>query len=62
MRGQTFTVAGALDDYLIAGVSQPVQGAVPQDGIVEEAEPFFDGPIAGYNDGNPSSRLALEGV
>ena len=36
MRGQPFPVAGALDDDLVAGVGQPVQGAVAQDGVVEE--------------------------
>ena len=44
MWGQPFPVAGALDDDLVAGVGQAVQGAIAEDGIVEEAEPFFDGP------------------
>ena len=47
MWGQPFPVAGALDDDLVAGVGQAVQGAVAEDGIIEEAEPFFDGPVAG---------------
>ena len=45
MRREPFTIAGTLDDNLIAGVGQPVQGAVSQDGIVEEAEPFLHGPV-----------------
>ena len=43
----TFTVAGALDDDLVAGVGQPVQGAVAQNGVVKEAQPFVHGTIAG---------------
>lgn len=59
--GQSFPVAAALDDDLVAGVGQAVQGAVPQgavpeDGIIEEAEPFFDGPIAADDEtGSPVS-------
>ena len=44
---QPFSVAGTLDGDLVAGVGQAVQGAVAEDGIVEEAKPFFDGPVAG---------------
>ncbi len=29
----------------VAGVGQPVQGAVAQDGVVEETEPFLYGPV-----------------
>ena len=47
MRRQPFPVAGALDDYLVAGVGQPVQGAVPQDRVVKDAQPFLHGPVAG---------------
>ena len=47
MWGQSFPVAGALDDDQVAGVGQSVQSTVAEDGIVEEAEPFFDGPVAG---------------
>ena len=47
MWGQSFSIAGAFDDDLVAGVSQPVQGAVAQDGVIEEAEPFVHGPVAG---------------
>ena len=47
MGRQFLSVAGPLDDDLVAGVGQPVQGAVAQDGIIEEAEPFLHGPIAG---------------
>ena len=42
-----FPVAGALNDDLVAGVGQAVQGAVAQDGIVEETQPFVHGPVAG---------------
>ena len=54
MRGLAFPVAGALDDDLVAGVGQPVQGAVGEDGVVEETEPFVDGPVAGDHEaGHP---------
>ena len=45
MRRQFFPVAGALNDDLVAGIGQPIQGAVLEDGVVEEAEPFFHGPV-----------------
>ena len=40
-------VAGSVDYDLVAGVGQPVQGAVAEDRIVEQAEPFVHGPVAG---------------
>ena len=42
MRGKSFPVAGALDDYLVAGVGQTVEGAVPQDGVVEEVSARYE--------------------
>ena len=47
MRRLAFTVAGALDDDLVAGVGQPVQRAVAQNGVVKEAQPPVHGPVAG---------------
>ena len=47
MRRQAFPVALALDGYLIAGVGQPIEGAVAQNGILEEAQPFVHRPVAG---------------
>ena len=47
MRGEPLPVAGAFDDDLVAGVGESVEGAVAEDGIVEEAEPFLDGPVGG---------------
>jgi len=44
---QALPVALALDDDLVAGVGQAVQGAVAENGVVEEAEPFLHGPVAG---------------
>ena len=38
MGRQPFPIAGSLDDALIAGVGQSVQGTVAQNGLVEEAE------------------------
>ena len=42
---QALPVAVALDDDLVAGVGEPVEGAVAQDGIVEEPELLIDGPV-----------------
>ena len=51
---QFFSVAGPLNDHLEAGVGQAVQRAVSQYRVVEEAEPFFHGPVAGdYEAGDP---------
>ena len=47
MWGEPFPVAGALDDDLVASVGQPVQSAVPKNGVLEESQPFFHGPVAG---------------
>ena len=47
MRGEPLPVALAFDDDLVAGVGEPVEGAVAEDGIVEEAEPFLHGPVGG---------------
>ena len=56
MGRELFPVAGPLDDDLVAGVGQPVQGAVAQDGVIEEAEPFLHGPVAGDDEaGDPVS-------
>ena len=44
---EPFPVAGTFDDDLVAGVGQAVQGAVAEDGVIEEAEPFVHGPVAG---------------
>ena len=56
MRRQFLSVAGPLDDDLIAGIGQPVQGAVAQDGVVEEDELFLYSPIAGDDEaGDPMS-------
>ena len=47
MRRQSLAVAGAFDDDLIAGVGQPVQRAVAEDGVSEETEPLIHGAVAG---------------
>ena len=56
--GQPFPVAGAFDDDLAAGVGQAVQSAVAEDGVVEEAEPFVHGPVAG--DDETGRPMAIE--
>ena len=55
---QAFTIAGALDDDLVAGAGQAVQGAVVQDGIVGEAGSFVHGPVTG--DDEAGSSMAIE--
>ena len=45
MGREPFAIAGSLDDDLVASVGQPVEGAVAEDGVVEETEPFLHGPI-----------------
>ena len=46
MRGQPLAVTGPLNDDLIAGIGQAVQGAVAQDRVVKDAQPLFHGPVA----------------
>ena len=60
MLGQSFPVARSLDDYLVAGVGQLVQGAVAQDGIVEEAQPFVHSPVAGDYEAGPPVTVENE--
>ena len=56
MGRQFLSVAVSLNDDLETGVGQAVQGAVAQDRVVEEAEPFLHGPIAGDDEaGDPVS-------
>ena len=56
MRRQFLTVAGPLDDDLVAGVGQPIQGAVSQYGVIEEAEPLLHRAVAGDDEaGGPMS-------
>ena len=43
MGREFLSVAGPLNDDLETGVGQAVQGAVAQDRVVEEAEPFLQG-------------------
>ena len=58
VRGQPFPVAGALDDDLVAGVGQPVQGAIAQHGVVKDAQPFLHRPVAG--DDQAGDPVAVE--
>ena len=61
MGRQLFPVAGALDDDLVAGVGQAVQGSVAQNGVVEEAEPLFHSPVAG-DDGAEDSAQSMKAI
>ena len=56
--GTAFPGSWALDDDLVAGIGQPVQGAVAQDGVVKDAEPFLHGPVAG--DDKAGDPVAVE--
>ena len=47
MGRQFFSVAGPLDDDLLAGVGQAVQSAIPKKGVVKEAEPLLHHAVAG---------------
>ena len=56
MGRQFLSVAGSFNDDLVAGVGQPIQGAVSKDGIVEEAEPLLHRTVAGDDEaGSPMS-------
>ena len=53
---QFFSVAGPFDDDLIAGIGQPVQSTVPENGVIEEAEPSLHAAVAGDDEaGYPMS-------
>ena len=47
MGRELLPIAVSLDNDLVAGVGQPVQGDVAEDEVVEETEPFLHGPVAG---------------
>ena len=47
VRRMALRVAAALNDDLVAGVGQPVQGSVDQNGGIKEAQPLVHGPVAG---------------
>lgn len=49
----TTAITLALHDNLVGVVGQAVEGALGQDGIVEERDPLLDGPVGG-NDGGAS--------
>ena len=58
LRGQPFPVAGAFDDDLVAGVGQPDEGAVAEDGVLEQAQPLVHGPVA--SDDEAGSPVAVD--
>ena len=47
VRREPLAVALALDHDLVAGVGEPVECAVAEDRVVEEAEPLLDGAVRG---------------
>ena len=54
----SFPIAGAFDDDLVAGVGQAAEGAIAEDGVVEEAQPSVHGPVAG--DDEAGRPMAIE--
>ncbi len=60
MRRLALPVAAAFDDDLVAGVGQPVQGAIAQDGVVEETQPFVHGTIAGDDEAGHTVPVEYE--
>jgi len=54
---ESFTVAGTLDNDLVTGISQAVQGAVAQDRVVKQSQPLFYCTVAG----DDKARLAVSG-
>ena len=56
MGREPLAVAVAFDNDLVAGVGEAVEGAVAEDGILEEAEPLLDGAVGGDDEaGDPMS-------
>ena len=47
MRRLAFPVAAALDDDLVAGIGQPIEGTVAEYGILKESQPLVHGAVAG---------------
>jgi len=56
-RPLTAAIALALHDHLIGIVGEAIEGALGQDGIVEEGDPFLDGPVGGDDGGAPAMTL-----
>ena len=51
---ELFPVAVSLDNDLVAGVGQPVQGDVAEDEVVEETQPLVHAPVVGDDEaGDP---------
>jgi len=44
---ESFAVAGTLDNDLVTGISQAVQGTVAQDRVIKQSQPLFYCPVAG---------------
>ena len=55
---QLGAVTGALDDHLVRRVGQTIECGVPEDGVVEEAQPFVDATVAG--EGEAGSTVTLD--
>ncbi len=47
---QALPVAGPLDDYLVSGVGETIQGAVAKDRIIKQPKPFVNRPVAGKDE------------
>ena len=51
-------VTGSLDDDLVSGVGQPVQSAIAEDRIVEQAQPFVHAAIG--SDGETRAPVTFD--
>ena len=59
---ESFRVAGAFDEALVAGVGQAVQGAVAEDRVVKKAEPFIHNPVTGDDEAERPMAVEYEFV
>jgi len=50
MEGETLTIAGAIDDDLVAGMGQAIKGAVAEDRIIKQSQPLIYRPVTGDNE------------
>ncbi len=57
-RTLSFSVAVALYDHLVGIVREPIDGALGEDGVVEQGNPLVDGAVAGDDGG--SAAVAFE--
>lgn len=47
-------LAGTVEDELMRAVRQTIQGAIAEDRVVPEIEPFVDGAVGGHDEARPT--------